>query len=313
MRNPLRIACGVALAALALAGCRLDAAYTINPDDTVSGRVYVAVWLDPGNPGSHEFLEATLDSNAQTIADAFTTSVMSAYVDGNWYGHFIDITDEPLASFSGAPEAAWDIQIIKTGNKYRVNGYTTNDDDEQPRPSARSNGGYITVDVRMPGELQFAISATTATESPARVSWDLLNVVPIGTTPYAISDNSPPPPPDPDPVVTIVIPPDLDPVVTPVVTPSATPSVSPSAVPASNGDGDSIPVWVWAVGGGLVAALAGTIGFAVANRKPPVPVAPAAKPKAKAEEEPAEEEPTEEEPEEEKPAEKKKSSPKKKK
>ncbi len=317
MRKTLRVAAGVALAVILLSGCRYDATYTIHTDNTVSGRIYTAGWLDPGDPTTHDTVKAYIDADADVIADAFTTSVKSAYTDGAWYGYFIDLTDEPIPSFADPAQAAWDIQIIRTGDAYRVNGFTFEDDDDPPRPQARDNGGYITLDVRAPGELEIAISASSATESPCRIQWDLLNVVPVGTTPYAICDATPPEPPDPDPAVTVVITPDPivtpEPVVTPVVTPVETPSESPSPV-ADGGESDSIPTWVWAVGGGLLVALAAMVGFAIANRKPAEPPAPApkAKSKAKAVEEPAEDEAEDEpedEPEDEEPEEKPKKKP----
>ncbi len=295
MGRTLKIMCGVVLAAILLTGCRYSATYTINADNTVSGRIYTAGYLDPGDASAHDTIKAYIDGDADNIASAFSTSVKSLYIDGDWYGYFIDITDEPLPSFAAAPEAAWDIQIIRTGPQYRVNGYTFTDDDDVPRPSARDNGGYLTVDVRMPGNLTYSVSASLATETPARVQWDLLNVVPVGTTPTATSDASspePPAPPAPEPVVTVVIPPAPEPVVTPSVTPSASPSAPPLIAPAPSGDDNGIPLWVWAVGGVLVLALAGMIGFMVANRKTPTP-APAAsatkakpKPKAPVEEAP---------------------------
>lgn len=285
MSRSLRIACGIVTIALVLSGCRYASTYTINNNGTVSGRVYVALYQDPAEASVQDMV----DSQAQTIADSFTTSVKTPHNEGDWIGYYINISNEPLSSFADPPEQTWDVKITKSGNEYRVFGYTATAGD-QARASATDDSGYLELDVHFPGNLIEATGATDTTVSPGWAHFNLLTI-PLDQTPYA-RGSGPPPPPDPDPVVTIVIPP--SPVVTPEVTPSVTPSEIPSPSPSAvsdEGEDTSIPVWVWAVGGGLLVALAGMIGFALANRKPAAPTEPAGKSKAK----PKAEEPVEDE------------------
>lgn len=307
MSKRLRVACGIAVVALLLSSCRYGANYTINNNGTVTGRVYVALYQDP-DPSAAD-VHDMVESEAQTIADSFTTSVVTPHDEGDWVGYYVNINNEPLASFADPPQATWDIQITKSGNEYSVVGWTAAADD-MARSSATDAGGYLELEVHFPGNLIEADNASATTVAPGYAFFNLLTV-PVGVAPYARGFG--PPPPAPDPVVTVVITPEpvVTPVVTPVVSPSETPSASPSAAPAEEG-GTSIPPWVWAVGGVLVVALAAMIGFALASRKPATPAEPASKTRSKVKEEPEEDE-SEDEPEDEEPEEKpkKKSPPKK--
>lgn len=308
MRRTMKIVCGVTLAAILLAGCKYDAAYTINDDGTVSGRILTALYQEPGESPVNDMVQG----DADTIAASFTNATITPHNSGPWIGYFINFTNEPLATFAATPEYTWDVRIVKSGSNYEVFGYTATDEN-MTRTSANDNSGYLRVDVYFPGPL---IEATEASESSVNPGWarfDMLTI-PLNSTPYAKGSGpvAAPPAPAPAPVQTVVIPPAPEPVVTPSATPSATPSPSPTGVPTvSDDNGSSIPVWVWAVGGVLLVALASMIGFMVANRKQTIPVAPATKAPAKAraipvEEEPEEDEPEEDEPEEEKPSPKKK-------
>ncbi|MBN2176346.1 MAG: hypothetical protein JW722_01655 [Demequinaceae bacterium] len=304
MRRTLRIACGVALVALVLTGCRYGSTYTVNPDNTVSGRIYIAGYQDPADPPGDPTI---IEEQANSIAAVFSTSTVTPHNEGDWVGFYVYIDHEPLASFADPPEATWDVQILKSGNEYRVFGYTATEETAE-RTSANTNSGYLELDIHFPGNLIESTGATDTTVTPGWAHFNLLTM-PLNQTPYAKGFG--PPPPEPDPVVTVVITPHPDPVVTPAASPSASPNASPSAAPAVNGDGDSIPIWVWAVGGGLVVALAGMIGFMAANRKPAIQPPTETKSKAKPvveepEAEEAEDVADEDEAEEEKPPPKKK-------
>jgi len=294
MRKSLRLVSCIALATIVLAGCRYSSTYTINDDGTVSGRIYTAIYQDP----TEDPVQAMVESDATTIASTFTTATISPHNEGDWVGYFINFTNEPLATFASLPEYYWDVQIIQIGSRYRIQGYTGTDGDSF-RTSATEDSGYLEFEVHFPGTLT---EVSGADESSVDIGWARFNLLalPAGSSPYAVG-NGPSAPPEPEPVVTVVITPDApDPIVTPVVTPSESPEASPSPIPNASDEGDSsIPVWVWVVGGVLIAALAGMIGFAVAGKKAPVEAAPAAKPKPKlepkADAEPEEEEPAEEE------------------
>ncbi len=268
MGRTSRIACGVALVAVFLAGCRYNATYTINADDTVSGRIYTALYQDP----AADPVDASVKSDADTIAASFTAATETPHNEGSWVGYYVYFTNEPLATFADPPTTTWDVQILKVGGQYQVFGYTATDENAT-RTSAINESGYLELDVYFPGTLVEATGASETNVSPGWAHFDLL-AEPLNQTPYA-KGNGPAAPPEPEPVHTVIITPAPEPVVTPVVTPVVIPSASPSSTvapliaPHEEGN-SSIPVWVWAVGGALVAALAGMIGYTVATRKPKV-------------------------------------------
>lgn len=275
-----------AAAVVVLAGCtRFSSSYTIQSDDTVDGSIFVAAKEGYQTDGDPYF-----GTGAGDIAANFTSATITEDMVFGWYGYYIDFTNEPLATFAWAPDEPWKLQITKSGSVYTVlgfNGEYTADNVTQ----IQTEDGYMTLSVSFPGALteQFgAVASGTTDGGQGWVYWDLLAIESGGSgQAYAKGNGSftlipidpgifdslfPDPatlPAEPAPAVTVTLPAPA-PIVTPVATPE--PSVAPSVVATpddgeSSSDKASIPVWVWAVGAALVAALVGLIGYTVASRK----------------------------------------------
>lgn len=306
MRKKLAAVAAATLATLALTGCiRQSAYYYIQSDDTVDGTIYMAV---------HEDYVSDSDpyrgTGAGEVVAYFANTTVTEFDNPPWIGYHIDFVDEPLATFAAVPDAAWKAQITKAANKYTVYGYTPTAEDESLRDTIHDMDGFLQMTVIFPGALveqDLADETSVGAEIPGWAGWDMDEVV---GTPYAKGNGGlffhlvpgwadlfdpldplaePPLDPEPAPVVTVVITPEPDAPDTPD-TPAASPTPT-TAIAAPEGDDEkaAIPAWVWAAGGALVLALAGLIGYTLANRKPKTPEV-AAEPKP---ETPAEKKPTE--------------------
>lgn len=286
-RRSVTIAVAAALAFI-LTGClRYSSSYYIQSDSTVDGSIYVA--LADGYQNDSDPYKGT---GAGEIGAWFSSSTITDYSGSGWYTYIIEFHDEPLASFSAVPDAAWKIQIIKgAAGRYTIHGYDSDSFEPDTRTKITSEGGFVYLSVAFPGTLVEQTGAASSGNSSGSgwATWDLMS---MSGVPYAkgnggvlftidpglFIDLFPDPvvtaPAVPEPVVTVTVGP------APVVTPTTSPSPSPtaSAVATSSGDGDrkaKIPAWVWATGAVLVAALAGLIGYTLANRKPSVSAGPA--------------------------------------
>ncbi len=291
-RHVARAALAVALAVV-LSGCvRFSSSYTIQTDDTVDGTIFVAL-----AEGYQTDTDPYKGTGAGDIAANFTNATITENIVAGWYGYIVDFTDEPLATFAWDPDQPWKLQITKTTDGYSVLGFNGEYTSDQV-DTIQGADGWMTMSVTFPGALmeQYgAVASGTTDAGQGWAYWDLLAIEKGGSgqayargktavtfvhlVPGLLDDLFPDPatlPTEPAPAVTVTIAPHVEPVVTP--TPDATPSVASTATPTaaptgSDGTSDktSIPVWVWAAGGALVAALAGLIGYTAANRKPKTP------------------------------------------
>jgi hypothetical protein len=273
MSRKATLLCVLTIATLAITGCtREEGNYTITENNTVNGTIILAV---PQN----ETNDAVSTWDTATIAAEFAHATVTDLGSPDWVGSRITFSDEPIATFHD-PTELYQIGITRVGSQFVVEGAPVDPSMAEFRQAVIDSGGIISIRVAFPGE----VYEHNGSLSGNAVTWSVLTQ---SETIYARGSAVPPPPadpvPDPDPANTIVITPSAA-----VQTPTPTPNVSPSATPSAGvveAKGNSIPMWVWAVGGVLVAALAGMIGYLVANRKPavPAPVTTATKPKTKVE------------------------------
>ncbi len=276
----------IATLVLTLTGClRYNSIYYIQSDGTVSGQIYTA--LKEGYQTNSDPYKGT---GAGEIAAQFPGATIADVTSAPWYGYMVSFSNAPLSSFAAVPSAAWQVQITKTGNVYKVVGYNTDSTTPETRNAITSEGGYTFLQIGFPGALKDggnASSSGTASGS-GWAEWDLINMT---GTPHADGYGGlifidpglyhfDPIPISPGPIATPAATPAPKPVVTVVVTPSAAPSPSPSAssaaspsptlttigAPPSGGSGEGIPPWVWIALAALVVALAGVGGFLLSQR-----------------------------------------------
>ena len=281
----------IATLVVALTGClRYSGVYNIQSNGTVSGQIYTAL-----KEGYQDDSKPYHGTNAGDIAAHFQNATISEMMNPPWYGYIITFTDEPLSTFAAVPSEAWQVQITKSGNVYTVNGYNTDQADDNTRNAIKNNDGFVSLQVSFPGTVKDPGNSKDSGElnGVGYVVWDLVNMTgtphatgngglillypgihfnPIQPTAAPATTPAPPanpPKTTPQPVVTVVVTP------SPKASPSASPSPSPTPTAmaaGSSGGSSGIPPWVWIVMGGLLAALAGLGGFMAANRaKVPTP------------------------------------------
>lgn len=269
-----RIVVLVGIAALVLAGClRQSASYEINPNGTVDATISIGMhqdYIDPAQP--YNGITAV-----QEVLDHFTTDTIVDNDYGDWVGYRIYLDDEPMSSFADPAVAAWDLQILSDGDTWVVYGIEYDSDQDAIRQTITDNDGYLDISILFRGGdlIEEDGAVFTMVPAPGVAQWDMVTIT---EQPYARGEKAPAVPPGPpDPVVTVIITPSPppgpppSPVVTPSETPSATPSPSESPAPVSGDKDDGIPVWVWGVGGLLLAAVVGLGTYALASRSKDAP------------------------------------------
>ena len=277
----------IATLVLALTGClRYNSIYYIQSDGTVSGQIYTAI-----KEGYQTDSDPYKGTGAGTIAAAFPGATISDVTAAPWYAYMVSFSNAPLSSFSAVPTEAWQAQITKTGNVYKVVGYNTDGTTAETREAINSNGGYTYLQVGFPGALKDGGNAASSGTSSGSgwAEWDLVNMTGtphadgyggliyinpgifdfdlIPLTPGPLST----PAATPAPVVTVVVTPSAAASPSPSPSPSASEGASPSptlttiAAP-STGDSGGVPLAVWIVLAALVAAAVGVGSFLLARR-----------------------------------------------
>ncbi len=267
------------LAVLALAGCvREDGTYVLNEDNTVDGTIVLAMAIDETNPTPPPSM-----FDAADIASGFAHATVTNLGQPGWVGDRITFVDEPIATFSTAVDD-WEISVSRVGTQYVVAGAPIDPADAATKQNVIDEGGSMDLSVTFPGP----VAEHNGTLSGTTVTWDMLTQ---DAAPYARGSAVPQAPPAaPDPVVTVVVSPHPTPHASPTPTVIITPSASPSAIAAPDDSGNaSIPVWVWIVGGVLLAAIVGLGSFMIASRTTsgtPAPPEPKPEPEPEVDAEP---------------------------
>ncbi|MBB5869566.1 hypothetical protein F4553_002945 [Allocatelliglobosispora scoriae] len=101
LTTPLRSLAMLAIAAVTLSGCmKVDMAFTINPDDTVSGTAVFAVDKRlAGLAGSEDNLVREMTNRLGNVP---TATEEKRYSEGDFIGTTYTYTKTPLSSFSGS-------------------------------------------------------------------------------------------------------------------------------------------------------------------------------------------------------------------
>ena len=273
----------IATLVLVLTGClRYNSIYYIQSDGTVSGQIYTA--LKEGYQNDSDPYKGT---GADTIAAAFPGATISDVTSAPWYAYMISFSNAPLSSFSAVPTEAWQAQITKTGNVYKVVGYNTDGTTAETREAINSNGGYAYLQVGFPGALKDGGNAAESGTSSGSgwANWDLVNMTGtphaegyggliyinpgifdfdlIPLTPGPLST----PAATPAPVVTVVVTPSPAASPSPSASGGATPSPTLTTIAApATGDSGGVPLAVWIVLGALLVAAVGVGSYLLARR-----------------------------------------------
>ena len=166
---PRILALGVLV--LVLAGCvRFQADLTLNPEDTVSGNIVVAVLLsDEADETRASTLEG-VEQIATGLLGGLATSpgVTSAeYEQDGYLGQRLTFAHVPLTAFSGTQADA--LHFERVGDEYIFSGAIDFSDDTGTAEEAEEaeDDGNLTVKLTFPG----AVTDTDGTVNGTTVSW----------------------------------------------------------------------------------------------------------------------------------------------
>lgn len=172
----------IGVLALALAGCvRFQADLTLNPENTVTGSVVVAVLLSDETDEAREGTLATADQIATGLLGGLSTQpgvTTVEYEDDGYLGRSIQFEGVPLTAFSGTEPGA--LSFIREADVYTFTGTLDFSGETAPQEGAEGaeDDGNLTVQVTFPGPVLehngtlegTTVSWSTAVDQPLQMS-----------------------------------------------------------------------------------------------------------------------------------------------
>lgn len=158
----------LAVATLALAGCvRFQADLRLTPDETVEGRIVVAVLAaDESEEAVAEAREAARSLEAELLGDLRESDAeVTDYADDGYVGSTIDLRGVPLSAFNGADDRA--LRFERLGDEVVFTGSLDFGEGEAPPEETTEDPGDLTVSITFPG----AVSSHNGELSGSTVSW----------------------------------------------------------------------------------------------------------------------------------------------
>lgn len=175
----------IGVLALALAGCvRFQADLTLNPENTVTGNVIVAVLVSDETDETDETDEGTL-ATADQIATGLLGGLSTQpgvttveYGEDGYLGRSIQFEGVPLTAFSGTEPGA--LSFIREADVYRFTGTLDFSGETVPQEGTEDaeDDGNLTVQVTFPGPVLehngtlegTTVSWSTAVDQPLEMS-----------------------------------------------------------------------------------------------------------------------------------------------